>query len=183
MSHTEAGEAAVPVGAGTGRVRMLRVHHDDPRVEGLLEGLLEEYSERYGPEGAVRELARYPVSEFEAPHGRMVLAELEGEIVAGGALRPYRKDPAAWPETAELKRIWTSGRHRRRGLARKVMAALEEAARDLGYAGVLLFTGPSQPEAVALYERIGYRWVDPASFDELPYPRAIPFARDLRPGV
>lgn len=179
MSHTGTGSTAVSVGTGTGQVRMLRVQHDDPRVNGLLEGLLEEYSERYGPEGATRELARYPVSEFEAPHGRMVLAELEGEIVAGGALRPYDSAPQAWPGTAEFKRIWTSGRYRRRGLARKVMTALEDAARDLGYTGVVLFTGPSQPEAVALYERIGYRWVDPASFDDLPYPKAIPFTRKL----
>nr|WP_086003335.1 GNAT family N-acetyltransferase [Nocardiopsis halotolerans] len=158
---------------------MLRVRHDDPRAAGLLAGLLEEYTRRYGAEGAANELARYPVSEFAAPHGRLVLAEIDGEIVAGGAVRPYKQDRAAMPETAEFKRVWTSDRHRRRGLARRVMAALEEAARDLGYARVLLFTGPSQPEAVALYERIGYRWVDPADIDDLPYPSAIPFTRDL----
>ncbi|MEU0239358.1 GNAT family N-acetyltransferase [Nocardiopsis sp. NPDC006198] len=158
---------------------MLRVLHDDPRVAGLLAGLLEEYTERYGAEGAAKELARYPVSEFVAPHGRIVLAESDGEVVAGGAIRPYKKDRAFMADTAEFKRIWTSGRHRRRGLGRRVMAALEEAARDLGYTRVLLFTGPSQPEAVALYEGIGYRWVDPAEFDELPYSSAIPFAHEL----
>ncbi len=163
----------------TDDVRMLRVHHDDPRVAGLLAGLLEEYTERYGARGAADEMARYPVSEFAAPHGRIVLAQIGEEIVAGGAVRPYKKDRAAMAETAEFKRIWTSGRHRRRGLARKVMTALEEAARDLGYSRVLLFTGPSQPEAVALYERIGYRPVDPADIDELPYASAIPFAHDL----
>lgn len=164
----------------TDDVRMLRVHHDDPRVAGLLAGLLEEYTERYGARGAADEMARYPVSEFAAPHGRIVLAQIGEEIVAGGAVRPYKKDRVAMAETAEFKRIWTSGRHRRRGLARKVMTALEEAARDLGYSRVLLFTGPSQPEAVALYERIGYRPVDPADIDELPYASAIPFAHDLR---
>lgn len=59
------------------------------------------------------------------------------------------------------------------------MTALEDAARDLGYSSVMLFTGPSQPEAVALYERIGYRWVDPTTIDDLPYPKAVPFAHDL----
>lgn len=161
------------------QVRMLRVHHDDPRVEGMLVGLLEEYTERYGAEGAAHELTRYPVTEFASPYGRMVLAEIDGEVVAGGAIRPYRKDRAEMPETAEFKRIWTSSRHRRKGLARKIMIALEEAARDLGYSRVVLFTGPSQPEAIALYERIGYRWVDPTEFDHLPYPKAIPFTADL----
>ncbi|NYH55442.1 GNAT superfamily N-acetyltransferase [Nocardiopsis arvandica] len=177
MTHTSTG------GTGTDRrtdgVRMLRVHHDDPRVAGLLAGLREEYTERYGAEGAANEMARYPVTEFAAPHGRVVLAEEDGEIVAGGAVRPYKKDRATMADTAEFKRIWTSARHRRRGLARRVMTALEEAARDLGYTRVLLFTGPSQPEAVAFYERIGYRPVDRADIDELPYPSTIPFAHDL----
>ena len=39
--------------------RILRVEHDDPRVQGLLDGLLEEYSERYGAEGAAAELGRF----------------------------------------------------------------------------------------------------------------------------
>lgn len=160
-------------------MRISRVHHDDPRVEGMLAGLLEEYTERYGADGAASEMKRYPITEFASPHGRMVLAEIDGEVVAGGAIRPYREDRASMPEVAEFKRIWTSSRHRRKGLARKIMIALEAAARDLGYARVVLFTGPSQPEAVALYERIGYRWVDPAEFDDLPYPKAIPFTTDL----
>lgn len=169
-------------GSGTDAetARILRVEHDDPRVQGLLDGLLEEYSERYGAEGAAAELGRYPITEFAAPHGRLVLAELDGEIVAGGALRPYPGATEDGPRTVEFKRIWTSARHRRRGLGRLIMSALEETARDLGYEAVMLFTGPSQPEAVALYERIGYRWVDPTTIEDLPYPKAIPFAYDLR---
>lgn len=80
-------------GLELGRVRMLRVEHDDPRVQGLLDGLLGEYTERYGAEGAANELGRYPVTDFVAPLGRLVLAESNGEIVAGGALRPYRPAP------------------------------------------------------------------------------------------
>ncbi|APC36013.1 MULTISPECIES: GNAT family N-acetyltransferase [Nocardiopsis] len=176
---TETSAEGVAADPRTSAVRMLRVRHDDPRVRGLLDGLLEEYTERYGAEGAADELARYPVTEFAAPHGRLVLAELDGEIVAGGAVRPYKKDRAAMADTAEFKRVWTSGRHRRLGLASRVMTALEEAARDLGYTRVLLFTGPAQPEAVAFYTRIGYRPVDPADIDELPHRTAIPFAHDL----
>ncbi|WP_053617590.1 GNAT family N-acetyltransferase [Nocardiopsis sp. NRRL B-16309] len=180
MAHTSAGGAEATGTARADGIRVLRVHHDDPRVQGLLDGLLAEYTERYGAEGAARELARYPVSEFAAPHGRVVLAELDGRIVAGGAVRPYKRGRTAMADTAEFKRVWTSADHRRRGLARRVMAALEEAARDLGYTRALLFTGPAQPEAVALYERIGYTALDPAELDELPHRSSLPFARDLR---
>ena len=177
MTETNTGTG---VRVDTGDVRVLRVEHDDPRVDGLLAGLLEEYTERYGAEGAANELSRYPVTEFVAPRGRMVLAELDGEVVAGGALRPYPGDRSEQADTVEFKRIWTSARHRRRGLGRLIMTALEDAARDLGYRRVMLFTGPSQPEAIALYERIGYRWVDPTTVEDLPYPKAVPFAHDLR---
>jgi GNAT superfamily N-acetyltransferase len=188
VGYTNTGGAeATGIGTGTGTatagadgVRVLRVHHDDPRVRGLLDGLLAEYTERYGAEGAANELARYPVSEFAAPHGRVVLAELDGRIVAGGAVRPYKRGRAAMADTAEFKRVWTSADHRRRGLALRVMSALEEAARDLGYTRALLFTGPAQPEAVALYERIGYTALDPAAVDELPHRSSLPFGRDLR---
>ncbi|WP_017613481.1 GNAT family N-acetyltransferase [Nocardiopsis salina] len=177
MTYTETGRpgTAAPEPAP----RVLTVEHDDPRVDGLLAGLLEEYTQRYGADGAAHELSRYPVTEFVAPDGRMVLVELDGEIVAGGAVRPYRADRSQEPGTAEFKRIWTSDRHRRKGLARAVMDALEQAARDLGYTHVVLFTGPSQPEAVGLYERLGYRRLDPAAVDVLPYPKAIPFATEL----
>ncbi|WP_442789754.1 GNAT family N-acetyltransferase [Nocardiopsis sp. EMB25] len=183
MTHaqdTDAGTGATAVRAVPGDgVRITRVHHDDPRVAGLLAGLLAEYTERYGADNAARELERYPVTEFAAPHGRMVLADLADEIVAGGAVRPYGEGRATRPGTAEFKRVWTSHRHRRRGLARRVMTALEQAARDLGYTRVVLFTGPSQPEALGLYDRLGYRRLGRDEVDEFPHPDAIGFTRDL----
>ena len=46
---------------------------------------------------------------------------------------------------------------RGRGLARVLLAALEDAALDLGYTTVRLDTGALQPHAQALYESAGYR--------------------------
>ncbi|OLT29643.1 GNAT family N-acetyltransferase [Nocardiopsis sp. CNR-923] len=171
--------AAATDAAPDGTIRITRVHHDDHRMDGLLAGLLEEYTERYGARDAAEELARYPVTEFAAPRGRVVLAEMDGQVVAGGALRPYEDGRTAVPDTAEFKRVWTSHRHRRRGLARRIMAALEGAARDLGYTRVRLFTGPSQPEAIALYDRLGYRRLERHEVAAWPYVEAIGFTRDL----
>jgi GNAT superfamily N-acetyltransferase len=49
---------------------------------------------------------------------------------------------------------------RRSGLARALLAALEEAARGIGYRIVRLNTGERQPHAQALYEASGYRRMD-----------------------
>ncbi|MGW5336270.1 GNAT family N-acetyltransferase [Streptomyces bauhiniae] len=151
---------------------VVQVAVSDPRVRPLLRELGEEYSARYGKD-AHAELARYPDEEFTAPHGGVLLLILEGgEPVAGGAFRRY--DAA----TAELKRIWTHSGHRRRGLAREVVAELEREARARGYRRIYLTTGPRQPEARALYLNTGYRPLfdtaaDPESIGPLPFEKHL----------
>ncbi|MDQ4504176.1 GNAT family N-acetyltransferase [Sinomonas sp. ASV322] len=124
----------------------------DPRVAPLLSGLLEEYTARYGDRygGATNELARFPAEDFAPPHGAFLMVREAGTSVAGGAFRRFDA------RTAELKRIWTHPEHRRRGLARVVLGALEAEAAKRGYSRLYLTTGPRQPEAVALYLAAGY---------------------------
>ncbi len=131
---------------------VLRAALDDPQVVPLLAALSVEYTQRYGDRfgGTEQEMKRYPAAEFAAPTGSLLLLQHTGQTVAGGAFRRYA------PDTAEFKRIWTHEGFRRRGLARAVLAALEDEARNLGYARVYLTTGPRQPEAVGLYLRAGY---------------------------
>ena len=61
------------------------------------------------------------------------------------------------PGVAEIKRMYVLPEARGRGAARALLGALEDAARDLGYARVRLDTGRSQPHARSLYESAGYR--------------------------
>lgn len=134
-------------------LRFASVSAADPLAAPLLADLGREYDERYADmrtAGAVREIDRYPAELFAPPHGCFLLL-LEGEApVSGGAFMRFDE------ETAELKRIWTSTRHRGRGLGRRVLAELERRARGFGYRRTYLTTGPRQPEAVALYLRSGY---------------------------
>ena len=57
---------------------------------------------------------------------------------------------------AELKRMFVRTRFRNQGIARQLLAALEQHARDRGYTEIRLETGSRQPEAVKLYESSGY---------------------------
>ncbi|MEU0839620.1 GNAT family N-acetyltransferase [Streptomyces sp. NPDC005962] len=158
-----------PAAAG---LAVVTVEVGDPRVAPLLRELGDEYSTRYGKD-AHAELARYPDEEFTAPHGGVLLLLLEhGEPVAGGAFRRY--DAA----TAELKRIWTHSGHRRRGLARRVVAELECVAGTYGYRRLYLTTGPRQPEARGLYLATGYTPLfdteaDPETIGPLPFEKHL----------
>lgn len=171
--------------------RDVRLH--DPLVGPLLDGLAHEYSTRYTglltPDELRDELAHDGAEEFAAPGGALVLVLEDGEPVAGGAYRrhtePEHGEPARLADpgvrdasgaptvaTAELKRIWTHAAHRRRGLARVVLAALERRAREAGYPRIYLTTGPKQPEAVGLYLAAGYTPLfDPAAYpgDAVPH--------------
>jgi ribosomal protein S18 acetylase RimI-like enzyme len=161
----------------SGLVQFVAVGQDDPLAEPLLAELAVEYSTRYGGtvEGVRGWLRQHPAEEFAAPHGGLMIGLVDGMPVTGGAFQRFDAD------TAELKRIWTSSRHRQRGLARALLAELEAEIARRGYRRVYLTTGHRQPEAEALYTSAGYtRLVEPlpAEGDGTVFP--IAFEKALR---
>jgi putative acetyltransferase len=61
------------------------------------------------------------------------------------------------PEFGEVKRMYVRPEARGQGLARRLLGMLEQAAAVRGCSRYALETGPYQPEALALYERLGYQ--------------------------
>lgn len=158
--------------SGPAGLTVVRVAADSPLVRPMLRELGREYAQRYGRD-AYAELRRYPAAEFAPRYGAMLLLLEAGGAVAGGAFR--RHETAG---TAELKRIWTHSAHRRRGLARRLVAELEREAAARGYRRIYLTTGPRQPEARALYLAAGYTplfdtGADPESIGPLPFEKQL----------
>lgn len=60
-------------------------------------------------------------------------------------------------EQVEIKRMYVAESHRRKGLAKKVLLALEAWAAELGYCEAVLETGKAQIEALSFYPKLGYR--------------------------
>lgn len=156
---------------------VLNLPMHDPRVRPLLDELAVEYDTRYGDlfgrKAAAEELNRYPADEFAGPAGALLVIQEHGQSIAGGAFRRYDAD------TAELKRIWTHSGHRRRGLARLVLAELEALAARRGYTRLYLTTGPRQPEAKHLYLSTGYQpqfdlEADPETLRFLAFTKELP---------
>ncbi len=98
-------------------------------------------------------MASVDAGQFGPPDGVFLVFVDNGVTVAGGALRRLSSD------TCEIKRMWTSPAHRRKGYASAVLDELEKVARELGYSFLRLETGPAQPEARSLYERRGYNQI------------------------
>lgn len=161
---------------GSPSVAVLKLPMHDPRVRPMLDELAVEYDARYrdlfGRGAAAEDLYKYPAKEFAAPHGALLILQENGQSVAGGAFRRFDAT------TAELKRIWTHSAHRRRGLARRVLAELEAEAARRGYTQIYLTTGPRQPEARNLYLNFGYTPLfdtnaDPETLKLLPFTKAV----------
>ncbi|GAC1329914.1 MAG: GNAT family N-acetyltransferase [Mycobacteriales bacterium] len=91
------------------------------------------------------------VSMFRPPEGLVLVAYRDGVAVAGAGFRRQRA------EVAEIKRMYVVPAARGLGLARRLLAAIEESAAAAGYRELWLETGTKQPEAMALYASAGYK--------------------------
>ncbi|MET3292206.1 UNVERIFIED_CONTAM: putative acetyltransferase [Brevibacillus sp. OAP136] len=94
--------------------------------------------------------AGFAPEDVEVPRSAFIVARLDGHPVGCGAMRPLDED------TVEVKRMYTRADFRRKGVAQAILIEIERLAGEFGYKSIKLQTGPLQPEAVALYERVGY---------------------------
>lgn len=142
---------------------------DDPRAIELRRRLDAEMVERYSlgqldedPE-ITEERSRVLALEPDSVVATVLALDEHGEPVGHAALRTR-------PGALEIKKVVVDPAARGKGIATAVMTAIEERARRAGAERVILQTGHAQPEAIALYEKLGY---SPIPVYE-PYRRTMP---------
>ena len=90
-------------------------------------------------------------AELGPPGGAFLVGYRGGVAVCGGGFKRL-------PDGAcETKRMYVVPAARRGGVARSLLAALEDVARGMGYRTARLDTGARQQHAIAFYETSGYR--------------------------
>ncbi len=90
-------------------------------------------------------------AELGPPGGTYLVGyDAQGRAVCGGGLKRLPDG------TCEIKRMYVVPAERGRGVARALLHALEQAARDLGYRVARLDTGPRQSHAQRMYIAAGY---------------------------
>ena len=114
--------------------------------QALVRQLDREYVERFGDEA----LQYRQYNGLEHVEQACLLME-GGQAAACGAFQ--RLDG----ETAELKRVFVRPDRRRRGYARQLVEMLELQALFGGYRRMALETGRAMPEAIGLYQKLGYQ--------------------------
>jgi DNA-binding MarR family transcriptional regulator/predicted N-acetyltransferase YhbS len=93
-----------------------------------------------------------------------VVATSDGRPVACGGVHGLA------PGLGEIKRMWVDPGWRGAGLGARLLRRLEQEALDRGLAVVRLDTNGTLTEAIALYERAGYRRID--RYNDNPYAEA-----------
>ena len=98
------------------------------------------------------EIASLP-KNYGPPHGCLLLARINGEIIGCIAVR-YQD-----ATVCEMKRLYVKPQYRRMGLGRRLAESAIRRAREMNYSRVVLDTLPSMTEAQSLYKALGFRQV------------------------
>ncbi|WP_313602850.1 GNAT family N-acetyltransferase [Comamonas jiangduensis] len=131
--------------------------------------LFREYADSLGLDLAFQnfdnELARLP-GDYAAPRGALLLAYVDGALAGCCALRPL--DNADIPNAAEMKRLYVRRAFRGFGLGRQLAETILDAARQAGYASVLLDTLDDMEAARNLYADLGFQSIEPYYHNPIP---------------
>lgn len=101
------------------------------------------------------------VAGMAPPRGGFLVARAGEEVVACGGVQPHTAT------VGEVKRMWVDPDWRGLGLGGRMLSALEDEARALGYPTVYLDTNGTLSEAIAMYRRAGYHSID--RYNDNPY--------------
>jgi N-acetylglutamate synthase-like GNAT family acetyltransferase len=104
---------------------------------------------------------------YGPPHGEIILAFREGQLVACGALRELE------PKVGEIKRVYVRADHRGPGFGPRLTQAVLDRARELGFERVRVDTLPTMSAAIQFYQEMGFKPV-PAYWPH-PVPGALFF--------
>ena len=91
------------------------------------------------------------VDSLAAPDAVFLVARRNGELLGSIAFRIIA------PGHAEIKRMFVRAEARGNGVGRRLLGALEDAARQRNVVRISLETGIRQPEAIGLYRASGYQ--------------------------
>ena len=136
-----------------------------PEDADLVRGLFHEYADSLGIDldfqGFDTEVAQLP-GKYAAPAGRVLLAIRGSESLGCVAMRPLNGT------SCEMKRLYVRPQARGEQLGRKLAERICQEAREAGYSRICLDTLPTMVTAQQLYQRLGFRSIEPYVFNPIP---------------
>ncbi|QRG67979.1 GNAT family N-acetyltransferase [Brevibacillus choshinensis] len=131
-------------------ISLMRTSADHPDFHGLVELLDKDLWNRY-PE-TQQSFAPFNVIKLDA---KVVVAYADHIPVGCGCFRERAENGVV-----EIKRMYIKEEARGKGIAKQILRELEAWAVEIGKERAILETGTNQPEAVSLYDSVGYAIID-----------------------
>jgi len=129
--------------------RAVSIELADPRLPALTE-LVHELDRHllslYPPENNYL----LDIETLAQPSVRFFAVRVDGTYCGCGAIKLYARD------YAEVKRVYVRRSARGLGLGKRILKTLEDAARKEGVQVLRLETGNAQPDALSLFEEVGF---------------------------
>jgi GNAT superfamily N-acetyltransferase len=141
-----------------------------PDAVGAVRRYFAELDERFPGGFDPGDVATSDVAGMSPPDGGFLVGRIDGDVMACGGVQRHSRT------VGEIKRMWISPEWRGCGLGVRMLGALEDEARRLGYRKVHLDTNGTLVEAISMYQRSGYRAIE--RYNDNPYAQAW-FAKDL----
>jgi putative acetyltransferase len=142
---------------------------DTPELLDATRSIFREYAAQLGVDLCFQnfdaELLDLP-GEYAVPRGALLLATVDGEVAACGALRPITD--VDYPNACEMKRLFVRPAFRRFGLGRLLTQALMDRGVQAGYSNLLLDTLDDMEAARGLYASLGFEEIAPYYFNPIP---------------
>ena len=126
-------------------MKVVRTTHENPDFIKLTKLLDMELNARYG-----KAQETYDKHNSTDAINTVIVGYIEAEPVACACFKSIDE------YTIEIKRMFVASLHRRKGFSSIILQALEAWAAELNYSDAILETGKGQPEAIALYQKLGY---------------------------
>lgn len=150
---------------------LITISHTDPDAPAALE-CLSAYFQLLTDMAVTPEPFPLPdpdACKYRPPHGTFLVACAGTRPIGCVSLRTLA------PGLGEVKRLWVAPDARGHGLARRLMAAIEDAARSLKLVTLNLDTNAALPQAIALYHATGWHPIPAYS----PFPSTHWFSKAL----
>jgi GNAT superfamily N-acetyltransferase len=128
---------------------LTRTNSNDPDFQKLVLELDKDLTSRYEERQAIYDQYN-KVPDLQT----VVVAYLNDVAVGCGAFKSFDRN------SVEIKRMFVAVDQRGKGVASAILKELETWAAESGYSNAVLETGTKQYEAIAMYQKLGYKVID-----------------------
>lgn len=130
---------------------------DDPAMESIIKKSLEEHNMAIDGTVYTDPVIKNLSHHFKGSGARYFVAEMDGKLCGGGGIAAL---PNAGDNTCELQRMFLDAAYRKLGIGYGILKQCIDYAKEHGYTFCYLETSEKLPQAIALYEKFGFKYLE-----------------------